>query len=450
MSEILSLGNTLVKRAKEKGADEAEIYMENEKIKEVLVENDQIKMGKSQVKEGVGIRVLIDDKIGFAAVNSFDKDSILPKIDEAISIARSSIKDENNLIPSPKKIEKISGIYDEEAKNFDISDALDHGKNMLKGAKDYDDRFQFSSGTFTSEITNRAIVNSKGIEEEEKFSKFTYDGLGMAVDGYEVSSFDVKRDGVYHIDEIDTEGLGRELAKNTVNSLGAKKGEKFVGTALFATDSLPIILYMGMIRPLNANRVQKGQSKFEGKVGEKITSSRLTVRDDSTTNEGLGCRSFDREGQPTPPIDVIKEGELKNYYHNSYTAKKAGKVSTGHASGDASEMPGIGPTNFVIEPGKKTVERLIEEIEKGILINRFSGNVDPVSGDLSGVVKGGHLIENGEKKYPVRETMISGNIYEMLNKISGLSKKVISRPLFFGGGIITPYIRIEDLSFTSE
>lgn len=452
MSELLALGDTLVKKARDNGADEAEVYMVSENKDDVNIEKNQIQIGKSMEEEEVGIRVLVGDRIGFASVNSFDKDDILPKVKEAVSIAKTSVKDENNVIPEPKTIEKRENIFDPDAENFDTEDSLRYARKLIESAKDYDDRVQISMGVFTAEIIERAIVNSKGIEAQEKSSAFRYMASGQAVEGNEVSSMDIGRGGTHHVDDIDIEDLGRDIAESTVNALGAVKAENFEGTAIFPPDSLLLLMQFGVIPALQANKVQKGMSKLKGKMGEKISDPRLTVRDDSTLEEGFGCRAFDREGLPTPPIDMIKDGELKNYYHNSYTANKEGIESTGHASGGSDQPLKIGPSNFVVSTGKKSKEELIEEVNKGILVNRFSGNIDPVSGDISGAVKGGHMIESGEKKYPVKETMVSGNVFEMLNNITGISDKREGKPLIFGGQshLFIPTIRFDSLSFTSD
>ena len=78
-----------------------------------------------------------------------------------------------------------------------------------------------------------------------------------------------------------------------------------------------------------------------------------------------------------------------------------------------------------------------------MIINRFSGNVNPVNGDFSGVVKGGHLIENGNITCPVKEVMVAGNIFDSLMNISALSRE---RKKIFDSFL--PYISIENISFT--
>jgi PmbA protein len=83
-------------------------------------------------------------------------------------------------------------------------------------------------------------------------------------------------------------------------------------------------------------------------------------------------------------------------------------------------------------------------MDKGIMINRFSGNVNPVNGDFSGVVKGGQYIKKGNIEYAVKEVMVTGNVFDALNDLNGISKeqKILSDS-------ILPYMRFENVSFTA-
>jgi PmbA protein len=93
---------------------------------------------------------------------------------------------------------------------------------------------------------------------------------------------------------------------------------------------------------------------------------------------------------------------------------------------------------------RSSVDKLVSEIDKGIIISRFSGNVNPVSGDFSGVVKGGRLVMNGTIKHAVKEVMVAGNIFEALPRLNGISRE---RKAIFGS--ILPYMRFDGISFTT-
>jgi PmbA protein len=93
---------------------------------------------------------------------------------------------------------------------------------------------------------------------------------------------------------------------------------------------------------------------------------------------------------------------------------------------------------------RSSVDKLVSEIDKGIIISRFSGNVDPVNGDFSGVVKGGQLIMNGTIKYSVKEVMVAGNVFDALRRLNGISRE---RKVIYDS--ILPYMRFDGISFTT-
>jgi PmbA protein len=97
-----------------------------------------------------------------------------------------------------------------------------------------------------------------------------------------------------------------------------------------------------------------------------------------------------------------------------------------------------------VKPGRSKLENLISEIRKGLIINRFSGNVNPVNGDFSGVIKGGQYVRNGSIKFAIKEVMVSGNVFDALYRITGISKE---RKLLQDS--LLPSIRIDNVSFTA-
>jgi len=91
------------------------------------------------------------------------------------------------------------------------------------------------------------------------------------------------------------------------------------------------------------------------------------------------------------------------------------------------------------------LDTLISEVDRGIVLNRFSGNVNPINGEFSGVVKGGHYIVNGEINFPVREVMIAGNVFDALTNLTGVSRERKS----FSDSVL-PHIRIENIAFIGQ
>jgi PmbA protein len=140
---------------------------------------------------------------------------------------------------------------------------------------------------------------------------------------------------------------------------------------------------------------------------------------------------------------IIEKGVLKKLLYNTYTAKKDGVRTTGNAGGSSSSPPSVSTTNFIIRPGTSNVDKLVSEMKKGIVVSRFSGNVNPINGDFSGVVKGGNLVERGNIVHAVKEVMVAGNIFSALKNLDGVSKE---RKIILSS--ILPYLRFSNISFT--
>lgn len=442
--ELLEYGELAVRKAMALGANEAEACLTRGQEITVRAEANELKLATSHAKDGVGIRVFSDRALGFASVNILEEQKIEEAVRAAVGLSKASPRDEHNLLPEPQAIERVSGLYDRRADGLGLEEAILKIEEMLTSARGYDSRVMVDAALFNARIESRAIINSKGIKAEEQSSLFSHFIMGMAREGEEVSSFNFREDATRRVAEVDVKETALKFARSVVASLGARKGESFVGTVILAPIAVLELMIDPMVWAVNANNVQKGMSKWVDMVDKQVVSSMLTIEDNGQLEGGAGSASFDREGLPHTRSKIIEDGVLRTYLYNSYAAQKEGRSSTGHASGDARTVPGIGPTNLLIKPGQTSKEELISDVKRGIMVTRFSGFPEPVSGNVSGVVKGGFLIEEGKLTRPLIETMISGNLFELLARVSGLSRETerIST-------LVAPHIRIEEVTITA-
>jgi PmbA protein len=444
---ILDLLSDAVKHAEALGASDIEAYAATGNEYEVFIENNDVKQAKSQKMGAIGIRVLVGGSLGFYSVNDLTKNRIRDAVAKAIKIAKASPKDRHNILPhkSKSKPKLLHGIYDRKASSFQASDAAKKAVEMLDAIKSCDKRISVDSGSFNAEVATHALRNSNGIELEERASVFSWSVMGMAVDNGDISNFDFQLGGAHFVKDINVYSTATEFSETVVKSLGTRKIEQsFKGEMLLTPMAVNEMIEDVVAHAINSEAVQKKSSHFAGKIDKMVASELLTVEDDATNVEGLNASSFDREGVPHHRNIVIEKGVLKKFLYNTYTAAKDAVRSTGNASGSTSSPPLVSTTNFLIKPDRSNFDTLVSEIKHGIIISRFSGNVNPVNGDFSGVVKGGRLVREGAIKYPVKEVMVAGNVFEALHHLNGISKE---RRVIHGS--ILPYMRIDDISFTS-
>ncbi len=429
-------------RARQHGADEVEIYGQSTRTISSAVEKDDLQISKSRQETRIGIRAFVGAHIGFASTN--DMTQLDDAARDAVTLANASPGDPHNVLPTPHPVEPVAGIYDPAADRFSTADAVQQAIRMLEIAKSIDRRIIVGDAEFAAEILDRTLINSAGAEARERGSLFTYSILTTARDGQRVSNMAMKVGVVRAVDAIDVDPPTRRASENALGSLGAGKGISFNGPVMLdpyaALDLLATLQFQ-----LNARNALRGMTRWKDRIGEPVAASELTVVDDGTIPGGAGSAAFDREGTPHRRLPLIEGGVLRSLLHNAYTADAFGVRNTGHASGAASSLPSIGPTNLTVVPGERSREELISEIDRGLLVSRFSGNADPVSGDFSGVAKAAYLIENGRISRAVSGTLIAGNVFEALAKLSGISSE--TEAIY---NYTFPFLRLEGISITAE
>ncbi len=443
---MLDLLHFALKEAESQGAGDVEAYAATTNESEVFIENNDIKQAKSQQLGSIGIRVILRGSLGFYSVNRLTKDSVKDAVSMAIRIAKASPKDRFNSLPaSSGKVNLLRGVYDRASESFGAGDAAREAASMLEAARSYDSRVTVDGGNFASARGTQFLANSNGIELKEKLSTFAWSIMGMAIEDNEVSSFDFQSGATHSVKAINVRRTATEFAENVTQSLGPRKIESFKGEMLLTPSSMNELVQEIISHSINSDAVQRKSSHFAGKLGKRVSTELLNIEDDATNVNGLGASSFDREGMPHRSNVVIEKGVLKKFLYNTYTAKKDRVRTTGNAGGSTSSPPSVSTTNFIVKPGSSSLDTLISEMKKGIIISRFSGNVNPTDGDFSGVAKGAKLVERGTVKHPVKEVMVAGNIFDALKSLNGVSKE---RKVIFDS--ILPYMRFDNISFTGS
>jgi PmbA protein len=240
------------------------------------------------------------------------------------------------------------------------------------------------------------------------------------------------------------EEVGRIAARRTLRRLGARK-VKTTKVPIVFEHTIAGSLVGHIFEAVNGDSVYRHASFLTGKLGEKIAGDNINVIDDGTMPGGFGTTPFDSEGVPSRKTVVVENGVLKSYLLNTYTAKKLGLATTGSASRGLAGTPGIGPGNFFLQPGTKSAQEIIADIQEGLFVTEFLGfGVNLVTGDFSRGASG-LWIQNGELTFPVEEITVAGNLKDMLLNVSE-----IGSDLQFRSAIASPTLRIDGMTVAGE
>jgi PmbA protein len=443
LSSLVELG---IKKAKAKGAEECEVFASNVTKMSINVRTDTV-VTRQGTSIGLGIRVVLGKKVGFAASTGLDEAKIEQTAKEAVEVAKLRPSDPKfNHLADPVKMHSKDGIIDGKILGLSEADALKEVNNLSKAAFEYNRRIKALFGTFVVQKGAFAVANSRGIRGCSKRATVGGDVCLTAVEqgkqkiGSE--SFDTRK-------LVDFSDVGSKGAQRAIKMLQSKPLNKsFRTTVVWESVTIAPLLHGMLNEASSARNVQEGKSFFKDQLGEKIASDIFTVIDDGQLPEGLRTFKVDTEGIPLQRITLIEKGVLKGYIYDNYSALQEGKESTGAAGRYWPEpflsLPVIGTSNLVPKPGTRDLEDLIKEVDEGILVTDSvmgAGLANVTTGEFSVVAPSAFLIEKGEVQNPLEPVIIAGNFFNSLKNIAGIGSddKVTS-----AGKI--PSLTMDDLS----
>ncbi|HHP51484.1 MAG TPA: TldD/PmbA family protein [Moorella mulderi] len=443
--EYIDLARGVVERAHAKGAL-AEAFLVAEESLEVEIRDQEIEALTQAQERGLGLRLIREGRLGFAFTDDFNPASLEELVEEALENSRLTTPDEYNVLPPPSQEYPDIPLWDQEIEAIPVKDKIELAMEIERQARAYDPRVKITESCSYSETRYLVVVNnSLGIEALYRGTQCGASIYLVALEGEEAQTgFGFMYNRYYR--NLDPVKIGREGAQRAVRMLGARR---------ISTRRAPVVLdpyvavsFLEFLAPaLSAEAVQKGKSLFRGKVGHQVASPALTLWDDGLIPGGIGSSPFDGEGVPTQRTPLVLKGELQGFLHNTYTAAKEGRSSTGNASrASFKSPPRIGTTNFYLEPGILSPEDIIREINEGLYLTEVMGmhTANPISGDFS-LGASGIWIEKGELARPVRGVAIAGNIIEVLKNVDR-----VGNDLTFYGSTGSPTLRVAGLTISGS
>jgi PmbA protein len=406
------------------GAEEAEAYAVRSETISVRFEKGDLKL--VQVDDGaqLGLRTFREQRLGFASTNQADRASLESAARDALSVSAFSPPHAANRLPAARPLEGAELVPGADVSGLSIEQAIDLGAELMRLCKARDARISIDNGSCDFSRVTHAVHSSRGVDAAESDAQLSLSVFGMAVDGADVGGFHYAGDSRRSQTGLERvlASLAEEFTDIAVGNLGAEKAESYRGQVLLSPMAFLSLCIGPLISASSAIAVQRGRSALAGKLGQSIATSMLTVHDDPTDLELAGATRFDREGQPATRFTLVEQGRLASWLYNGYAAAVEGRTSTGHARGGARSVPGLGPHSISVSGGGGgDRDALLRTLGRGLYVERFSGTVDPASGDFSGVAKSSRWVEGGRIVRPLKETLLSGNAFQLLAQIVQLS-----------------------------
>lgn len=414
------------------GADSAKATASRSEVREFNVDNGVFSLYRTLYGFSMGLTVLKEGKKGSASGNSPEEEDINALCGECLSVAEAGESDEAYTLAAENKQESFcSGVPEcDEIRLFDrCKELLEDVKRefplivieqlIVKHRRVQSVTADLSGTLYTETAGAYSLSLMYSAHEGDKTSSFF--GSGVWTDSLERPFIELAR-------------IRAELGEVERQIETAPVEGKFVGTVICPPSALESLIYDALGNFAGGGAVLDRTTPWIDSLGKQVADSRLTV---SSLPKGEGIVTGDNisgEGFINEDCTVIKDGVLQTFLLNRYLSKKTGFAHAGNLCG-----------NYVVEAGEVPLADMIKGVKRGLWIGRLSGGSPASNGDFSAVAKNSFLIEDGRLCGAVSETMINGNLKDMLMDIGDISVEQVC-----DGNTVLPYISFKNITISGK
>jgi len=412
----------LVSTALARGGDYADLYLEYRTRDMLALEEGVLKSATRSIFQGAGVRVVVAEKTGYAAVDSLEINEMLQTAITAGAIARNSRPCTqfprihrgvpHDLYPVSRPIVDL-----------ELAPKLLLLEEANRAARSYDPRIQEVRVVLANEVKHVLIYSSE--------SGFVHDTQPLTV--LQVSciagrngerQIGIKggggRIGLEFFESRPPAYFARDAARQAVLLLEASEAPAGPMPVVLGPGWPGILLHEAVGHGLEADFNRKNLSAFSGRIGQRVASELCTVIDDGTIPGQRGSLNIDDEGNPTRRTVLIENGILRQYMQDALSARLSGALPTGNGRRESyAFVPMPRMTNTFMEAGAGSPEEIIRSVDRGLYaVNFGGGQVDITNGRFVFSASEAYRIEGGRITAPVKGATLIGNGPEVLTRVT--------------------------------
>lgn len=404
------------------GADFADVYFQHTRSNSVRLEDGLVSSASTGIDQGVGLRVVVGDQVGYAFTEDLTFESMLGAARTAAAIAKGS-----NRAIAPQRFSlgqthsfyhanvpwdqvgidaKLPLLWRAETMVRDLEPAV---KKIGVSWTDLDDRVLIADSTGRVTRDRRPMSRLGVMVTAEKHGKVQAHSSNLA--GRRELSW-------YTEDRL--QQVSKEAVHRTMLLFDARRPPAGELPVVLAAGASGILLHEAIGHGMEADFNRKGTSIYATMLGKEVAPKFVNIADDGTQPFERGALNVDDEGNPTEKTYMVKDGILTSYLHDKISAKHYGVDPTGSGRRESFRhvvMPRMRST--YMESGPHTPEEIISSVKFGIVAETFTnGQVQIGAGDFTFYIKNGWLIEDGKVTAPIKDVNIIGNGPEALRNVT--------------------------------
>ncbi|MCY4523409.1 MAG: metallopeptidase TldD-related protein [Halobacteriovoraceae bacterium] len=422
----------MMDRMKKRGAEKSQVWISSTETRQLSMENGNINQLYSVEGGDVNVRAITGQKLGVASINKWDESSVFSVCDRALEAADASLADAAyDIAPCSenKSFKRGASSPDMDKMYFRFQEILSEASRKYPDLK-------IEKGKIAYNINNLLHANSNGVRLDSEVSNYLAQFTFLARKNQKVSSFNYSYAMLDNLDAplLQNDAISLKM-EQAVKQLEARRlGDKFTGDVIITPFCLMSFIDFLTSIFLSDQFIIAKRGFLADKLDNSIAGSSFSLRAMPVDPIMADPKFFTADGFKSENSVLIDKGVLKSFNLSLYGANKTGFDRFAGGGG-----------NYMVDAGEIALADQIKNVKKGILLTRYSGSRPNDQGDFSGVAKNSYYIENGEIKYPVMETMVSGNLADLLLNIQSVSKKRIN----FGFGVL-PWIHAKGVTVSGK
>ncbi len=422
-------------------AEEAEVFQVSSEETQVRFEANRLKQLQTKQQTSVALRIVKDGRIGYATTTDIGNGHEL--VSNAVETAQFGTVAQFKL-PGLMDYPQVE-VFDTAVESVSIKEMIGLGEEMIAAVTDHTPAIICEAGVSRGVVSVR-IINSRGGQADYHKSFFSLDIEGSLIEDTDMLFVGESESSCHPLSEpgtvTDLVVQQLELAKKRASAPSRQL------PVVFTPNGVASALILPLMAALNGKMVLEGASPIGNRLGQTVFDDKLWLRDDPTIIYRPGSRPCDDEGVPSQSTPLVEKGTVVGFLYDLQTAALASTRSTGNGSRSRGGLPSPAPSAFIIAPGDTTFDEMVQDMKEGLVIEQLmgaeQGNI--LGGDFSGNVLLGYKVENGKIVGRVKDTMVSGNVYQVLKEITAISREA----RWVGGFLQTPHLYCPSLSVASK
>ena len=422
---LQSTAEHALKTMRRQGFEHAQVSAATTAQDEVNVNHNEPSLLRSTETIKLSLLGIVDGRMASAELADFTADAIDARVASLFEDAKAAPQDAANAVSSGQSANIVQG-----PQEADLDLLARKVQELLRFREQETPKMLIDEGAARHMLARIHTLTSGGSALACRVGWYGVDVMGTAKDGKQASSFNFTGGAAEdlasrHIAECF--GIG-DMMRDTEQQIHTRPlGAKFVGDVVLTPAAVNDLLtwFLGQ---LGDTQLIAGTSLYSERVGRQIGSSKLSLRSRFTAP---GVVPLSSDAFNTPAVTLLDAGVLKTLTPTLYGSRKTG-------------VPHVPVTQgWEILAGDSSREQLVNGVARGAVVGRLSMGSPASNGDFSGVIKNSFAIDGGQVSHALSETMITGNMAQMLLDVAAVSRERIDY-----GALALPWLRIGGLHFS--